>query len=164
MADEPGDAYTRALGKVLRTRREGLRLTRKALLATFPAEHAVSFQTFATWELGTRVMPTNRLPVVARALGTTPHELLAEVDQVVSADTTTSADGAACITVNLVKLAAVRTPTFDPVARWALAGVRGGRETARLSMADLDRLAELVSVPARDLAVVFADAAVIPAA
>jgi hypothetical protein len=116
-------------------------------------------QAYRSWELGVRNMPVSKLPLVASALGTTPHALLAEVDRALLGDTTVMD-----ITVDLVKLADVEVPELASVARWARTVVSGGRNTMRVPADEIGRLAVLVDVPPTDLSVALASAAVVTAA
>jgi hypothetical protein len=150
-------AYVRALGKVLKAHRHGTHRSRKAFVSERVPD--VGIQAYRSWELGERNMPVSKLPLVASALGTTPHALLAEVDRALLGDTTV-----VDITVDLVKLADVEVPELASVARWARTVVNGGRCTVRLSTDEIGRLAGLVDMPPTDLTVVLADVAVASAA
>jgi len=141
-----GDVYIQVLGEHLRARRKRMGRTRKEVLSVFPLPEQVSLQTYATWELGTRVMPVSRLAMLSAALGTTPHEVLTDVDRVVFGGP------GANITVDLTKVATLAAPELSHVARWARAGISGGRTAARLSSDDVNHLAALGNVPVGDLA------------
>src|SRR5882724_4820890 len=100
-------AYQRVLGEEIRRIRKRRGLTRKQLNTRLHT--AISLQTLATYELGTRQCSVIRLVDICLALGELPHELLARVHERVF---TESASGK--IRLDMRKVARDSRPALAP--------------------------------------------------
>ena len=152
-ASQQQQRYRHELGSQLRILRA--ERTRKHILARFPCEARVSLGTYSSWEVGTRNIPLTKLALLAKALGTTPHDVLADVDRVLCA-----VEAPPVMVVDLTVLALVSEPEVTYVSRWARAGIRGGWRVARLTPGDVTNLAELGGVPVEMLTETLAASAI----
>lgn len=139
------DRYQRVLGEELRKLRRRRGWTRKELNQHLQSD--ISLQTLATYELGTRQCSVVRLVELCLAMDELPQDLLARVHRRVFTDEPGK------VRLDLVRIAADRTPALLPLRRWAEDRLRqpGPIREAQLDRAAVDRMAELCGLPADEL-------------
>jgi transcriptional regulator with XRE-family HTH domain len=141
-------SYQRVLGDELRRVRKQRGWTRKQLQHHLQA--AISLQTLATYELGTRHCSVVRLAELCLALDVLPHDVIARVHNRVFAD-----ERPGQIRIDLAAVTSDDQPDLLSLRRWArdrLEQAEPGSSTdVYLDLAALEQMAELCGMSTVDL-------------